>query len=429
MVDSKGSAVLEATTGTFDDGSVSPGAIERLTVKLTGPGGKHHHELDFRPKPAAGYFSTPLGQIVHGQALTVDALVDGIDRRDDHLSVDDNVQYRPDLAVGQIDVPGTITQGLPTTIAATVRETMGDLGATADCILSVDGAIADRVTGMWVDAGGVVTCHFTYTSTAIGQHALHVDVTNVRPGDYDLSNNGADAMVSVAPQFLFSASVYDATYTGMDVTQVLDNAGDVLYADTDTFSGSTQSVSINGSWGIPLTFPLATVSARATSGGATWSLLDLSNLAAASSDPTQGTCGAGSDTAGFNWITVCTMGGNGAGSTSVNLSEFAGDVTYHSEGVCRQTTSFLDCVDGFSWNSGNGSVWAARHPLGDSLTVNLDLSDAAGTTLQSFPVVPLAPYTSQFDVPQTCDPQPDETTQNCFTHQYLEVGVKGSVTQ
>ena len=67
---------------------------------------------------------------------------------------------------------------------------MGDLGATADCILSADGTVVDRVSDMWVDAGGVVTCHFTATFTTPGQHALHVAVGNVRPGDYDMTNNG-----------------------------------------------------------------------------------------------------------------------------------------------------------------------------------------------------------------------------------------------
>lgn len=429
MIDSQGSAVLEATTGTFDDGSVPPGVLEQLGVRIIAHAdGKHRDDLTFKPRPAAGFFSTPIGHLVHGQALTVDAFISGIDRGNDHVSVDDTVQYRPDLAVGHIDVPGSVTQALPTTIAATVRETMGDLGATADCILSSDGAVVDRVTGMWVDAGGVVTCHFTHTFTAIGQHVLHVDVANVRPGDYDMSNNGGDATVVVAPQFMFSATAYDATYAGSDLTQVLDTAGNVLYAENNTFSGSIQSASINGSWGIPLVFPLATASARATSGGMTWSLVDLSNLTAASSDPTQGTCAAGSDATGFNWITVCTTGGNGVGSTNVNVSEFAGDITYHSVGVCQQTTSFLDCASGFTWNNGSTSAFATRNPFTGSLTVNLNLSDAMGTTLQAFPVVPLAPYTSQYDVPQTCEAQPDQT-QDCFTHQYVEVGVKGSVTQ
>ena len=73
--------------------------------------------------------------------------------------------------------------------AATIREMKGDLGAKADCVLSADGHIVDRVAGIWVDAGGVVTCHFSHTFASTGQHAIRVDVGNVMPGDYDMSNN------------------------------------------------------------------------------------------------------------------------------------------------------------------------------------------------------------------------------------------------
>jgi hypothetical protein len=428
LLDAQGNAVLEATTGTFDDTSVPKGVIERLDVRLTRADKKRHDDMTFNPRPAGPRFMTPVGRLAHGQALTVNADISGIGRGRDHVSVDDSVQYRPDLAVGHIDVPVSATMGLPTSIAATVREMMGDLGATADCLLSADGAVVDRVPGIWVDAGGVVACHFTATFTTQGQHQLHVEVANVVPGDYDLSNNGADATLTMAPQFLFSASAYDATFSGNNMTQVLDGSGTVLYQENDTFSGALQSASLNGSWGMPVTFPLAGVSAMATSGGTTWSLIDLANLPAGSSSPTSGTCGAGGDATGYNWITICTGNVNGAPATSVTVSEFAGDVTYHSDGVCQQTTAMADCGGGYTWNNGNATVYAPRHPFSGSLSMNLNVSDAAGTNLQAFPVLPLTPYTVQSTVPQSCATQPDQT-QNCSASSYLETGVKASVTQ
>ena len=165
----------------------------------------------------------------------------------------------------------------------------------------------------------------------------------------------------------------------------------------------------------------------ATSGGTTWSMIGLANLAAGSSDPTSGTCGAGSDTTGYNWITVCTLTVNGAPATTVNLSEFAGDVTYHSDGVCQQTAS-QDCASGFTWNTDTSSVYAPRHPFTGSLTLNLNVSDAAGTNLQAFPVLPMTPYTSQYNIPLSCNPQPDGT-QDCSSNSYLETGVTASVAQ
>ncbi|MES1165503.1 MAG: hypothetical protein ABUR63_07095 [Verrucomicrobiota bacterium] len=427
LLDVKGNTVLEATTGTFDDGSTPKGAIDRLDVRITRADKKHHDDMTFKPKPAGPRFTTPVGRLAHGQSLTAAADISGIGRGNDHVSVDDAVQYRPDLAVAHIDVPASATMGLPMSLAATVREMMGDLGATADCILSADGAVVDQVSGIWVDAGGVVTCHFTATFTTPGQHQLHVDVANVRPGDYDMSNNGADATVTMAPQFMFSASAYDATYSGSNVTQVLDAGGNVLYQENDTFGGSLQSATINGSWGTPLTFPLASVSAMATSGGTTWSVINLANLPAGSSSAT-GTCGAGSDPTGYNWITVCSATVNGAPGTTVALSEFAGDVTYHSDGVCAQTSSMADCAGGYTWNNDSNTTYAARHPFSGSLTMNLNVTDAAGVNLQAFPVLPMVPYTTQFSIPQSCDPQ-DDQTQNCSAYNYVETGVKASVTQ
>ncbi len=428
LVDAQGNAVLEATTGTFDDGSTPKGSIDRLDVRINHPDKKHHKDMTFKPKPAGPRVATPLGRLAHGQAVTVGADISGIDRGVDRVSADDTVQYRPDLAVGHIDLPPSATMGMPLSIAATVREMMGDLGATADCLLSADGAVVDRVPGIWVDAGGVVTCHFTTLFTTPGQHRLHVDVANVVPGDYDMTNNGADATVSMAPQFLFSASAYDATYSGNSLTQVLDPSGSVLYQENDTFGGSVQSASLNGSWGTPVTFPLASVSVTATSGGTTWSLIDLANLPAGSSSATSGTCGAGGDATGYNWITICTGPVNGAPATSVTVSEFAGDVTYHSDGVCQQTTAMADCAGGYTWNNDGSTVYAPRHPFSGSLSMNMNVTDAAGTNLQAFPVLPLVPYTTQYNNPQSCSAQDDQTL-DCTTSNYIETGVKASVNQ
>jgi hypothetical protein len=422
LIDKNSVTVLEVTTGTFDDGSIAPGALDKLVVDTTPRSCKRRDSVTFKPR-SGGYFSTLLANVIHGQSLTVDATISGIDRGKDRVSVDDQVRYRPDLAVSSIDLPPSAPQGLPVSISATVREMRGDLGARGDCVLAADGVIVDSAAGIWVDAGGAVTCHFTHTFATPGQHAIRVDVGNVKPGDYDMANNGRQALVVVAPQFVFSGDAFDAAYAGADENEVFDSAGNVVFREHTAWAGVLQSVSVNGSWDRALTFPLTRVSATATSGGSSWSLVDVGDLAADSSDATQGTCAARSDTTGFNWITVCTNGTDGVGATNVNVSTFAGDVTYHSEGACRQTTSFRECAGGFTWNQGTTSQSGTRHPLVDSLTVNLAVADAVGTTLQGAPVIPLESYTSRYDVPRTCEPQPGQM-QYCLTHEYLETGVK-----
>jgi hypothetical protein len=425
MMDAKKVVVLEATTGTFDSESMAPGTIEKLVVSIPRLGGKRREERIFKGRPQDGFFSTALGNLIHGQALTIDATIAGISKGKDRISVDDQVQYRPDLAVSHIDLPQSTGFGLPTSIAATVREMKGDLGAKADCVLSADGHVVDRVTGIWVDAGGVVTCHFSHTFASTGQHAVRVDVGNVRPGDFDMGNNGRDAKVMVASQLTYSGDALDATVAGTYANEVIDSAGNVLYRNSNTWGGTIQSISVNASWPMPVSFPLATVSGTATSAGSTWSLMAVGEVAADSSDESQGTCAARSDAAGFNWITVCTIGADGAGATNINVSSFAGDVTYHSEGACTQTTSFEECDGGFTWNNGMSSQEGTRHPFGDTVAVSLSLSDASGMTLQGSPVLSLAPYRSQNDVPRTCETLPDGI-QHCFQQQYLETGVTGA---
>ncbi|MGI9166054.1 MAG: hypothetical protein ACR2G5_06670 [Pyrinomonadaceae bacterium] len=48
-----------------------------------------------------------------------------------------------------------------------MRELKGDVGATADLILYADGVEVDRANGVWVDAGGTVSCVFTHTFTSL----------------------------------------------------------------------------------------------------------------------------------------------------------------------------------------------------------------------------------------------------------------------
>jgi hypothetical protein len=425
LLDANKTAVLEATTGTFDDGSVPPGTIEKLVVWIPRPDGKRRDERIFKGRPKDGFFSTALGSLIHGQALTIDATISGISRGKDRISLDDQVLYRPDLTVGHIDLPPSVGFGVPTSIAATVREMKGDLGAKADCVLSVDGQTVDRVSGIWVDAGGVVTCHFSHTFASTGRHVVRVDVGNVMPGDYEVSNNGAAVTVDVAPQVAFSGDVCDATYAGSDLNEVIDNAGNVVYRNSNAWAGAIQSVSVNVSWQTPITFPLLTVAGTASSAGSTWPIVAVANVAADSADPTQGICAARSDATGFNWITVCTTGTAGPGATNVNVSTFAGDVTYHSEGACMQTTSFQECTAGFTWNDRTSSQDGTRRSFADAVAISINLSDASGTTLQASPSISLAPYTSQHAVPRTCEMLPDQM-RHCFRQQYLETGVRGS---
>jgi hypothetical protein len=259
-------------------------------------------------------------------------------------------------------------------------------------------------------------------------HRLAVDVVNVAPRDYDSTNNHAEVSVTAAAAFAFSASAVDSTYSGEDVEDVLDASGALAYHRDDTWNGRNQSASLSGAWPTAVTFPLTSLKATATSNGATWPLVDLANLAADWSDGAGTTCASGSDATGYNWVGICAMTFGDAPATQISVSAFAGDVTYHSAGVCQTTSSFYDCMGGYSWNSGSDPQGAAFHAFVGSLGFGLQVADASGATLTAAPSIPLAPYSTSNVVPRACDPQPDGE-QHCTSHSYVENGLSGSAQQ
>jgi hypothetical protein len=446
LMDVKKVTLIEATTGTFDGAQIPPGWFDSVKIridKLKQQKNWDDSEVDF-DQTKTGYFSvtypTPAPAttkrgggdekgdrrptLKHGQTMSITGVVKGVDPRRAVIQVDDQVKYRPDLSVARIDTAGA-KLGLPANIIATIHEGMGDLGAISDCVLSVDGAAADRANGVWVDKSGTVSCHFAYTFTMVGTHKLHVDVVNVRPADYDMSNNGADATINVVQDFAFSGAVSDGTYTTSYREQVLDASSNVLYEQNSSASGSSHSVTITGAWGQVMTFPLAALSVTETSAGATWTVVNLNNLAGQATSA-GATCAAGSDATGSSWVTLCSSSGGGSPTSQITVSEFAGDVTYHSDMACRQTSSFYDCADGYTWNSDGTGNSGVRHPLDGTMTAQLSVTDAAGQTVQGSPVIALQPYATAQDQALTCTPATDGT-RDCTEQHYSEQGMRGTV--
>ena len=173
LTDAQHVTTIEATTGDFDNVAAAPGKIEELHIDVARacPRCRDPKSVFAKALQPRGYASTTMTGLVRGQSLNITAKVSGIDRGTDVVSMSDDVRDRPDLVVGAIDVPASATAGLPASISAMVREAAGDEGANADCVLSVDGAAVDRANGIWVDAAGAVTCHFTtsFATAEIGR--------------------------------------------------------------------------------------------------------------------------------------------------------------------------------------------------------------------------------------------------------------------
>jgi hypothetical protein len=112
--------------------------------------------------------------------------------------------------------------------------------------------------------------------------------------------------------------------------------------------------------------------------------------------------------------------------TQVTVSSFAGDVTYHSDMTCRQTSSFWDCAGGYTFNSDGTSSAGTRHLLDTALTAQLKVADAAGVSLAATAVIPVQPYTIAQDQAVSCTEGPDGS-RDCVEQHYSETGTKGSV--
>lgn len=195
-----GVTTLEVTTGTLDSEETPPGNLKKLQIKgIVDPDEDPLFVQNHNNLRDGGYAVFELEHLLPGTTAQVQATVAGIDRnRVGVATLPEIVKLRPDLEVG-LTAPEVAYASQPVQIAATVSERNGDVGATADCILYVDGAEADRAAGIWVDRASVVSCEFSHTFEETGTHDLLVAAEDVRPGDWDLANNVAHGSIEIRP--------------------------------------------------------------------------------------------------------------------------------------------------------------------------------------------------------------------------------------
>lgn len=185
---------LEVTTGAFDPPS-APRPLTRVQVKQLASGGRPLRTLNYDNPAGGGTATFRYPGLARGAALQVQGHVtEG--KRTDVVTVTETVHLRPDLSV-RLHAPQQVRRGFPVSLEATVSEENGDVGARADCVLYVDGVESDRARGIWVDAGGHVSCAFTYVFATAGTRRVRVEAANVSPADFDPANNAAEAAVQV----------------------------------------------------------------------------------------------------------------------------------------------------------------------------------------------------------------------------------------
>ncbi len=441
LLGSNGLTTLRITSFRTGDPDHPAGEIEHVLIKILDARGRLVGVRNFgeaRPDGQSTY-TTQLRGLAPGFTILGWVTISGLDRkRVDVVAIPAVIVGRgPDVAITELSVPQFLVTGAPTIIAATVAELNGDHGANTDCVLLVDHAIVDRANGIWIDAGDVVSCAFTYAFGTVGSHLVQVRLDNVTPSDDNAANNSASETVTVvAPASVvaggtsvsFDASVRSGTFTSIDSFRTLwtfPSTG-ALFLDArnvTSSSGSDQSAMISGIIGARLVFPLARIELRQSSGS---SLLD---NAAYTNVPTDGAGSADCVARGIGTGTEFYVCSDPGGFTSFTYRRETGTVTYMSNqyqkvwnGSSFDETAFVD--NGTTVTTG---VVAA---LGSSFSFDVRITDASGTYVISREV-PLAPFTQSTIDPSACSTSSftlDTATylaNTCTFSSYVFTGVEG----
>jgi hypothetical protein len=209
-----GTALVEATTGTLD-AQPGPGNIKHVTTQATTVDGTAQPTSAYNGLNGGGYWSHTYTGFARNEKLRVDTNITGIDgNRTDVVTTNDTVKLRPDLKALDVSGPAKAYTNAPVTFTANVREMNGDVGAHADCVLSVDGRQVAQALGIWVDAASTVSCTFQTSFATTGTKHVSVAVSNVVPADWDTSNNTAQTTIEIVdPIVKLTTNAYANAYT------------------------------------------------------------------------------------------------------------------------------------------------------------------------------------------------------------------------
>ena len=390
---------LEVTTGVFDPVPTATRPLTRVQVKLLDASGHPLRTLNYNNLTNTGTASFRYDGLARGTTLQVQGnVVEG--RRTDVVTTTATVYLRPDLRV-RLEAPEQVRVGFPVNLVATVSEGNGDVGARADCVLYVDGVEVDRANGIWVDAGGSVSCAFTYVFASAGTKRVRVEAANVSPGDFDLSNNAAEATVQVTgggSDFNYSAQAEDYVENTLQVdsTRSAYDGGQVTAQHTTLRSRrAIQSGTLYG-W-MPHGVSLATTRVRVSQ-----STNGVTVHAGGWPDAAEGyPLLAEQPGCMSNWLAgvmvyLCSTGPADGGVTNVQYLRVGSQVTYY--GIQHNRTWWPDAPDNvytytLEW-SGDSAEGAPQITMGADYSFAVELTDG-GRTYRLDATVPLGPPQSR----------------------------------
>lgn len=425
LMNKDNSADIEVTTGKLDSAATPPGNIAKIQYKPLDKNGKPIFVTNWNGLNSGGYFHQNVNGLAHKQQMQIQASATGIDpNRTDVVTLSGAAVLRPDLMVSGIQ-PSSGHVNVPLNISAAVQEMNQDTGASANCVLYINGVQADHATNIWVDHGGTVSCMFTHQFTSAGSYDLKVAVENVAPADYDTTNNSATATIKIAsPDSLnFSADASDLQvnmFSQQDVTdffgaQIVDFESDQV-TSTGWMQASTLNFSQNASFNFPFSALVTESSdASSTSLSGNFPLVSADTSTTCQFGPANCTeTRASRSDGGFllsvsSKVTVDSIAGNSA-SFSGQVLRNAGDVTFIStQAICDWSDPSCPgdaqyyVVNNFATGPGpGGNPAGTRLAFGTRDILQFSITDAGGNHYSVNAVIPLTATTNVSQQPNSC---------------------------
>lgn len=398
LVNEDHTAELQLTTGSFDP-ATSRGNIDKVQIKSQSTGTINDNRLR-----NDGTYSVNLKAIDRGQPVQIHAHISGIDgRKVDVVKLTETARLRPDLAVTGLSIPGSVVAGMPAVLDAAIRELNGDTGARANCVLRVNGAAVDRADGIWVDAGGSVSCSFRHAFAAAGSARVEVALENVEPGDADAANNILRRDVTVAAdamsmqRWFASAEEMESTY------DYVAEASWGYHKDLHT-SGWTSSTGFDALWGENL--DLATMKVSYVEKTDDRTIIELRNLQLRRDDTVFQGSGARAQCmvglTGLMTITICQRAEippHRPAFTNPQFLRRAGDVTYISHEWGKPDPNMPDGA--YVKNEHDRTVYGKQVRLGSSMAIDVEVGDATRRYAEH-PRFTLRSERRDFDDPWRC---------------------------
>jgi hypothetical protein len=394
LLDRAGVTHLDVTSGTAANPGSGAGTLDQVQVKFI-PGDSVEPTVQNFHQLGTGHFTYEFAGFTRGVPVQVRAAISGIEpNRTDVVTVSDQVRLAPDPAVTSLDMPYYAPYNTAVTIMATIRELNGDVGARADCVLYVQGVAVDRAPGIWVDAGGTVSCAFRHTFAAAGGHDVAVALENVSPADYDTGNNRLQRWIGIEPPATFygGVSAEDLSYDNSVHDSVVYNYPDGSRFETSTRTsqaGRAQRFYLTAGLQKRLTYPIDRIRLRYASGGVTFSDTTLLNASPDPSTPSGCvTVEYTSYTAGR--LELCVQAWE---FTTATWTRSAGDVVYHSVGYSASFDPSGAVTYGPVYNVVHEQLAEPRplEPWGSVVDVQMVVEDD-GVTYDNIAHVPLSPY-------------------------------------